>query len=160
DSENELREAIVALRRAADDAAHDGHVARRQPAAERVDHELLDERRYEDLRLSNQRLPELDRAAHLAAVEQPSARVDSIAPDARFVLAPRPDGVEILEREADRIHDRVARGAHGILPVRLETLAQRQVLADDLVERRHVGGGSGRRRAEQIAEDPVAADDR
>ena len=71
----------------------------------------------------------------------------------------RADRVEVLEREAQRIHDLVADGARRVRPVLFHPLAQRVRLAVVLVflERRHVGRRRQRRRAEQVVQDPFAA---
>jgi hypothetical protein len=82
---------------------------------------------------------------------------------ARFVYgAPGADRVEVLERESQRIHLRVARGAGWILPVILEPRPDRLAfsLRSLVAERRHVWRRRRRRSAEDVFEQPLAAQDR
>ena len=76
--------------------------------------------------------------------------------------APGADGVEVLEREADRIHHLVAAGADRVRPMLRHLLAHRARLLSflGLLQRRHVGRRRRRRRAEDVVEDPLAAHDR
>ena len=51
-----------------------------------------------------------------------------------LLLAPAADEIEVLEREAERVHDRVARGAGRVRAMHLEALA-RTVSPDELRRR-------------------------
>src|SRR5262245_49541859 len=95
---------------------------RLEPAAERVDHELLSEHARELLRPRRQRFAELGRAGDRRAVRELAVSIDGAA---RLARAPLPDGVEVLEPEADRIHDVVAGRANRIRAMLGEALAQR-----------------------------------
>src|SRR5262245_66549162 len=110
---------------------------RLEPAAERVDHELLGEHARELLRTRRQRFAELGRAGDRRAVRELAVSVDSAAGLARAPLA---DGVEVLETQADRIHDVVARRANRIRAMLGEALTQRALDLAALVagKRRHV----------------------
>ena len=84
-----------------------------------------------------------------------NGRVDGCA---RITGAPRTDGIEVLERQAERVHHSVAARARRALAVHLHLLAhaaRRLPLA--FFERRDVGGRRRRRRAEQVVENPLAA---
>ena len=80
---------------------------------------------------------------------------------AGLARAPGADGVEILQREAERIHQLVAAGAGRAGAVR--SIRSRSVFGAASVlrlERRHVGERRRRRRAEQVLENPLAAQHR
>ena len=74
----------------------------------------------------------------------------------------RSDRIEVLEREANRIHRRVAGGAGRIRAMLLQPRAHGSGFTSSRVflERRHIGRRLRRRRAEQIVEHPLAAHDR
>ena len=106
------------------------------------------------------RLAQVDRARDHRAVRESAARVDRGAADAFLVVAPGAHGIEILEREADRIHRRVTARARRVRAMRFELLPERHhALGVDLLEQRHVGRRRRRRRAEHVLEHPLAADD-
>ena len=77
---------------------------------------------------------------------------------ARFADAPGADRVEILQREAEPIHRAVTARARRVGAVALQPLADRTRLgACRLLEGRHVRRRRRRRRAEQVLENPLAA---
>ena len=59
--------------------------------------------------------------------------------------APAPDGVEVLQREPDRVHQVVTAGAGRVVAVRGEALAHRQIGVDDVLSSSAgtFGGGGG-----------------
>ena len=97
----------------------------RQPAAERIGQQLLGHRPDEDVRLAQQRLPQLDHAVDRRAVDQLPRGVDRRAARAAVARAPGADGVEVLEREPDRVDHPVAAGARRVAAVLLQALAHR-----------------------------------
>ena len=158
DAQNQRREPVIVAGRVPDDAAHDGHVVVAEPAAERVHQQLARQRPHEHLGLPQDRLPQRDDTVDLGAIDKLSRRVDRRPFVSR---APGADRVEILERQSQRIHQLVAARARRACPVLLEALADRMRLRRRalLFERRYVGRRRGRRRAEQVVENPLAADD-
>ena len=75
---------------------------------------------------------------------------------------PHAHGVEVLEREADWVHQAVTGGTGGVRPVLLHLLPHRARRARGLAfgERGHVGRGHRRRRTEHVLEHPLAAQHR
>ena len=67
--------------------------------------------------------------------------------------APFADRIEILEREAERIHPLMARRARRVLPMKLHPLPQRLRLTVGarFFQRRHIERRRRRRRPEQLA---------
>src|SRR5688500_7472759 len=82
-----------------------------------------------------------------------------------LVLAPAAYEIEILERESERIHDRVARGAGWIRAVHFEPLADRVARQAFRFTRflREISLDAGRRRrdggAQDVLHDPLPAHD-
>ncbi len=76
--------------------------------------------------------------------------------------APGPDSVEVLQRETDRVHDLVTTGAGRIGAMLRHLLPHRLWLLPLFVffERRDVGRRRRRRGAENVLQDPFAANDR
>ena len=162
DADDDRRPAEAVARRLADDPAQRRPVVVLDAAAERVRHQPLGDGADELLRSARPTSTDAQpvEAFERLAVGQRSGRVDRRV--ALVARAQRPDGVELLEREAERIHLRMARRARRILPVLLEPLAHRLPLAVGalVAERRHVGRRRRRRRAEDVLEQPLAAQDR
>ena len=130
--------------------------------AEPVSHELLGQRLHEllgALRAAPAR--SATRPVDGRAVGQHARRVDRGAGFA-VLVAPSADGVEVLEREAERIDDAVAGVAGRIGAVRLEALAhrRRELALDVLDEPLDVRRRLRRRRAEDVLEHPSAAQHR
>ena len=74
------------------------------------------------------------------------------------MAAPLSDGIEILERESDRVHHFVAARADRIGAVLFHAFAQRQRFAIAIFfERRNIGRRRSGRNSEQIRENPFAA---
>src|SRR5206468_3881489 len=87
-------------------------------------------------------------------------RVDGRSATAALMRAPSAIRVEVVEREADRIHDLVTAGARRILAMDRHLIAQREHLARILVrilEGRDVWRRLWRRRAEDVLEHPDTA---
>ena len=128
------------------DADH-RHVVVFDAAAQRVRHQLLGDHADELRRIAQQRLPQLDRAVDLLC--RPTASTDGIdrhAAVAALLGPPLAVGVEVLEREPDRVHQLVAAGARLVLAVQRHLLAQRHDLVVAAVESSSggtFGGGSG-----------------
>ena len=101
--------------------------------------------------------PHRDDAIDGRAVGELAGRVDA---GALVVGAPRAHGVEVLERKAERVHHLVTARAHRIRAMLLHALAHGPGLLALVLERRHVGWRRRRRRAEQVLENPFAAQHR
>jgi Nif-specific regulatory protein len=86
------------------------HVRVLDAPTQRVGHHLLDEHAHELQRVAQQRRSQSNRAVHLLPVEQFHLHVDGHAAVAALLGAPARVGVEVLEREPDRVHDFVATG--------------------------------------------------
>jgi hypothetical protein len=108
-----------------------------------------------------QRFAQLDGSRDGRPVDEHARGVDRLT---RFAIhdAPAADGVEVLEREAERIDDAVARVARRVRTVRLEPRAHgaRLLPFDDLDERLDVGRRRLGRRTEHVLEQPLAAQHR
>src|SRR5690606_22214592 len=98
-------------------------------------------------------------AVELGAARHAAHRVDRFAriPEG----SPSADRVEMLHGKAERVHDRMAARAGRVCPMRGEPLAHRELgpFAVGLDETRYVRRRGRRRRAEQILENPLAAND-
>ena len=118
-------------------------------AAEAVREQVLGEAADERIGPIQNRVPQA-RRDHRASCHRTAVPDGSIG-DAAVDRAPQADGVEILERQADRIHHLVARGARRVLPMLRQPLAHRQrlLVLDILRERRHIrpAAAAARRRA-------------
>src|SRR5262249_21719248 len=80
-----------------------------------------------------------------------------------LVAGPPPaDHVEILQRESQGVHARMAGSADGILPVPLDLLPRSQLLvfADAFLERGYARWRRRRRRVEDAVEKPLAPENR
>ena len=146
-------------RRVARDAAHRGQIARIQTPPERVGEQLLRERAREVLLMTGDELPQagdaLERACRRGA--RPTHPWDAVAR-----RPPLAECIEVLEREAERIHPHVADGARRVLPVRFHLLPDRHRLGVGaaLIQQRDVGWRRRRRCAEDVVEQPAAAQHR
>src|SRR6266566_2817518 len=71
-----------------------------------------------------------------------------------------PDGVEVLEGEAERVHDLVAARAGGLGTMLIHSLTHRAHFSafSRFLQRRHVGRRWSGRRAQNVAEYPFSAD--
>src|SRR5882672_7538519 len=138
DAEHDGLEPVVVPGGVAHDRTDRGHVAVVELAAQRERQQVFGERLEELVRASRQRRAQLGGTVDLGAVRQHAARVDRRM-RIRVVRAVLSDRAEVLEREAQRIHDAVARVARGVLAVLLEACAQRprRLAALVLFERRY-----------------------
>jgi hypothetical protein len=109
--------------------------------------------------MADERSPKAGHAVHFAAVGELAGRIDRASGLAR---APRTDGVEVLEREADRIHHLVAARAHRIRAMLRHQLAHafRHLAGLVLLQRGHIGQRRRGRRAENVLQHPFTADHR
>ncbi len=151
---------VAVRRRVLQDLADRRHVVVLEAAAQRIGQQLLGQRVHEALGPRGQRRAQLGDAVELAAVGQRAGRVDRVE---RLVDDPPLAGrVEVLEREAGRVDHRVAGGAGRVVAVLRHPLAHRRRpgLRPLLRQRRHVRRRIGRRRAEDVVEDPLAANHR
>ena len=160
DAEHDGREAILVGFRGADDLSDQGHVVGAEAAAEPVDQELFGQRLHEDIRPFQERLAQPVHAVDLVAVGEHVGGLDRHA--ALVAQPPRAHGVEVLEREPDRVHQAVTGGTGGVRPVLLHLLPHRARRARGLAfgQRGHVGRGHRRRRPEHVLEHPLASQHR
>src|SRR5580765_8677587 len=96
-----------------------------QVAAELVHQQLLGDRAHELALLFQQNLLQPRRSVECRPVGKPAGGIDIAAV---VVIAPPSDRVEVLHREADRIHPRVTAGAARVRTMRRHGLAHRQRL--------------------------------
>src|SRR5262249_50730463 len=98
---------------------------------------------------------EVGGAAEFGAIEELAFGIDR---EAAVIGAPDADRIEVFEREADGIHQLVARRAGFVLAVLLHALAPGDWLfvVSSLLERRYVGRRRRRRGAEQNFHDVLA----
>ena len=128
-------------------------------ASQRVGQQLFGEGADEQFRPAQQRRFESVDIREPAAVGKPAGRVDRRP---GFDRSPAADRVELLERQAERIHQVVARGADR----RCSRCSASRSRTDEVavhgvvLQRRHVGQRRRRRDAEKIVEDELAAQDR
>ena len=106
--------------------------------------------------MADQRRAQAHRAVQRAAVVHLAARVHR---HEAVVLPPPAGGVEVLERQADRVHDLVAARARRVFAMLLHALAHRQhgFVVHRFRQRRHVGRRQRRRSAQQHFEHVLAA---
>ena len=121
--------------------------------------QLLGDRPDEQFRPREQRFLQPVHPVDRRAVEERGRGIDGYPP---LDLAPAPDGVVVLERKPDRVHQLVAARAGRVGPVGGQPLAYRRrpLTAPRLFELRHVGRRGRRRHAQQVVEHPLAPDDR
>ncbi len=146
-------------RRVALDGAHGRHVVGLDDPAQGIHQQVLGELAFEQARAAQQRVAQAGRPAHRRAVAERARGIDRLA---AVLGAPQADHVVVLEGEADRVHGPVTGGAGRVLAVLLEPRAHRHVLhiGGVLLQRRNVGRGLGRRRAQQHVHHPLAAQHR
>jgi hypothetical protein len=131
-----------------------------EDSAERVGQQPLREGRNDRVGAVEQRGTERRGAVDCRSVDEPRTGVDRLA---GVAVAPAADEIETLEREAERVDELMARRANRVRSMRLHALAQRlgsggracprKIRFDPRRRRRNLG-------AEQILDDPRAADDR
>ncbi len=113
--------------------------------------------------VAHEHVAQAGHAVELRAVHHFAARVDRRALVER---APAAHGVEVLERDAHRLEDLVARRAHRVRAVHLERLPHRGHLhvtrgvGGPFHQRRHVRRRVRRRHAQERLQEPLAARDR
>ena len=145
---------ILRLRRA-QNGPHSWHVVTRHASSQRIRHQFLGKGRSKYVSLRDQHIPKAGRTIQLGAICQFAGRIDSIA---AVECTNGANAVQVLEREADRIHRRVTGCANGICTMLLQADTQRDRLRIVAVlwQRRHVRRRLRRRSAEQIVQDPLS----
>ena len=83
-----------------------------------------------------------------------------VHPEFSVLRPPGPDGIEVLQREAERVDPPVALAACRDLAVEAEPLAERPGAPKVRFQRVDVRRGRGRRRSEDVLEHPDAPDNR
>jgi hypothetical protein len=115
-------------------------VGRHEFASEGVAEEMCGEGPCEAPLLRDDGSLERDRACEVMHPEERSAGIDRTA--IVVVVSPPTGDVVVLEGEAERIEPRVAAGAGGVLPMRRELLADREVrIGRGLFEGGDIGRG-------------------
>ena len=125
-------------------------------ATEGVRQEFLRKGTDELLVMAHQERPQIRRAVKRGAAGHSPRRIDGSTSLARG--APRPDRIEMFEREAQRVHRRVTHRTDGILPVGLKPFTHRGGPAGSalILQARYVGGRRRRGQAEDVVEQPLA----
>src|SRR5258706_16316868 len=97
-----------------DDLGFGGPIVTLQPAAERVHQNLLGKAPDERVTVTFEKRLQLSWRLEGSAIRQGAGGVHG-----KFAVlgSPSPDGVEVLESEAERVHPRMAGGANRILPM-------------------------------------------
>src|SRR5688500_11285342 len=101
DAEDHDGPAVLVSRRIAHDLAHGRAVIRLDAAAERVSEQPLGERVEEQVLFAEQHFAQAARAVEGSAVGQHTGGIDRTRTDG---VAPAAQAVEILQREAERVH--------------------------------------------------------
>ena len=134
-----------------------GHVVMVEPSADGIRQQLARQRADEVFLVADDECPQTREPVEPRAIGKARRRIDRRAVAGRPPLA---DGVEVLERKAERIHPLVARRARRIL-ARCTSIRSRSdrgcPVGARLFERGNVGWRRRRRRAEQIGQEPAAA---
>ena len=125
DAEHERREPVTVRCCVLDDRAHERHVVILDAVAQGVRQQHLGHVPREHVRVPQDRLPQRGRAVDRRAVGQVATpgRLSR-----RYHRPPAADAVEVLEGEADRVHELVAARARRILAVLLHAVAHRLAL--------------------------------
>ena len=151
------------MRRIVGDRAHQRHILVLHAATEPVRQQLLRNHLDELIGIARQPAPQACRPVDFRPIENLSGRIDRRA---LVVTPPHADAIEVLQREADRIHEAVALDAVGPHPVIHHLLPHRRLariagrVACFRLERWHVGRRVGRAHAEDVRHDPLPARDR
>src|SRR5262249_24599722 len=159
DAEHERRETIIRSCTVASDCANERHILVVDAAAERVNQESLSDDLYKLVRVPKQPRPQPRRPIDLRAVEELRRRINLAS---SVLSTPQRDSVEVLQREADRIHHAVTRDAILAYAVIQHLLPHRRFLGvtgcirHPWRKRRHVGWWIRRAHAENVRHDPLA----
>src|SRR5262249_31090021 len=124
----------------------------------RIDHELLTHRSDEHVRIAYQSVQQRGRTVDLHSVHQPPGSVDG---DPSVGRAPSTERVVVLECKSNWVHQPVTARTGRIPAMYLHSIAHGfdEWAPRRLVESRDVWGRRWRRRAENVFQDPFAADD-
>ncbi len=106
-AKHDLGEAVVIGRGFPDYSSHRWHVRVLERSPQAVCHQLLGQRLHELIGSGQDCLPERTRTDYLRAVDERAGRVDW-GPRLAIDGPPTANGIEILEREPDRINHGVA----------------------------------------------------
>ena len=120
-------ETLVTDRSTVDDAANCRHVPWLQLAGRRVRQHAFDKRLDELFGTPQQRVAQIVRPVERSAVGQLARRVNRHARVA-IAISPLSGGIEVFEREAERIHHRVAGRTRRVRPMLRHHLAHRERL--------------------------------
>ena len=124
DSDNDRRETIIRRLRFAHNFSNGRAVVVFDAAAQRKGQKFFGQRADEDLRPLQQAFLEPRDAGELAAIRKTARSIDRFA---FFERSPAADRVEVLQREADRIHQVVAARAGDVGAVFGQSLAHGEV---------------------------------
>src|SRR6185437_173965 len=105
DAEHQRGETIIIFFGFVHDGTKCGHVVVFDATAERIGHQVFGSDADKLRRVAHQGITQTFQAIKLAAVDQEAGGIDGVS---GVLGAPSADGVEIFEREADRIHDLMA----------------------------------------------------
>ena len=144
----------------ADDLPHHRHVVRFEAAPQRVDHELPCDRGGKHVRVLQQCIAKSVEPLELRPVREHAGCVDR--QQGLVPRAPLTDRVEVLQREPRRVDHRMAARADRVRAVPCEALPHPEpdeVARAVLLQAGHVRRRLGRRGAENIVENPLAAQD-
>ena len=103
-----------------DDLGFGGPIVTLQPAAESVYQHLVGKAPDESVTVTFEKRLQLSWRLEGSAVRQGAGGVHG---ELAVLGSPSPDGVEVLESEAKRVHPRMAGGANRILPMLFQQLA-------------------------------------
>src|SRR5262245_14339875 len=120
-TENERRKTIIVACRLPNDVSDGGHVVGRDRAPRSVSQQLFRSDGHKHVGPIQQRPSQARGAIEPCAIHHFGGGIDA---GLAVVLAPLADQVEILEREADGIHDAVAGRAYSLAAVQLHALAK------------------------------------
>ncbi len=151
---DDQRESLVAASRARSSGPPADRAYSPTSTAKGVGQQFFGERADKLFAMAQQELPQASHALEFRPVGQGGGRIDR---DPVLRVAPFPDGVEILERESQRVHPHVTAGARRILTVLFQPLAHRHrmIALALLSEGRHVRRWRRWRRAENHLEQPL-----
>src|SRR6202158_6066158 len=131
-------------------------IIRLDRAAERIQEEVFGHGSDKLIAMAQQHCPQSSRPLKVLSAGEGSGRVDRLV---KVPGAPTPNRVKIFQREAQRVHRRVAPRAGWVLGLLLEPLAHRGWFASltALGEGRYVGWRGERRGGEDVLEQELAS---
>ena len=159
-AQNDGRPAILVGRRVPQNLTHAGPVTVVEPTPHRIREQLVRHGAGELFVTTQQDVAQAGRALEPGAAGHRPGRIDRQTGLTRG--APAPDGIEILEGEAERIHGGVTACAHGVGTMLFQPIADRgrYTAFPAIRQPGHVGRGLWRGRSEHAFEQPFAAQHR